>query len=126
MAHLNARLALVAASALALLPLASPVMAQKQILEDRPVTMEALLDRIQIRDFLTRYYHDLSVGKAHELADYFTEDAVLDVDGMIAKESQDGDRQAASASRRRTIAGGEGAIPPRQHAADESHHQRGR
>ena len=75
MARLNARLVLAATSALALLPLADPVMAQKQILEDRPVTMETLLDRIQIEDFITRYYDDLSVGKAKELADYFTEDA---------------------------------------------------
>ena len=85
MARLNARLVLAATSALALLPLADPVMAQKQILEDRPVTMETLLDRIQIEDFITRYYYDLSVGKAHELAEYFTEDAVLDVDGVVAK-----------------------------------------
>ncbi len=85
MVSLNARLTLAAATALAFLPLAGPVMAQKQILEDRPVTMETLLDRIQIQDFLTRYYYDLSVGKAHELADYFTEDAVLDVDGVVAK-----------------------------------------
>jgi ketosteroid isomerase-like protein len=83
MARVNARVVL-AASALALLP-AGPVMAQKQILEDRPVTMETLLDRIQIEDFLTRYYYDLSVGKAHELAEYFTEDAVLDVDGIVSK-----------------------------------------
>jgi ketosteroid isomerase-like protein len=81
MARLIARLAI----AVALLPLAAPVLAQKQILADRPVTMETLLDRIQIEDFLTRYYYDLSVGKAHELAEYFTEDAVLDVDGMVAK-----------------------------------------
>jgi ketosteroid isomerase-like protein len=85
MAHLNARLALAAASALALLSLGGPVLAQKQILEDKPVTQKTLLDRIQIEDFLTRYYYDLSVGKAHELAAYFTEDAVLDVDGMVAK-----------------------------------------
>lgn len=70
---------------MALALLASPALAQKQILEDRPVTQETLLDRIQIEDFLTRYYYDLSVGKAHELADYFTEDAVLDVDGVVAK-----------------------------------------
>jgi ketosteroid isomerase-like protein len=89
MAHINARLALVAASALALLPFAAPVLAQKQILEDGPVTAETLLDRIQIEDFLTRYYYDLSVGKAHELAEYFTEDAVLDVDGMVAKGHQE-------------------------------------
>lgn len=85
MARLTARLALAATSAVATLLLASPVTAQKQILEDRPVTMETLLDRIQIEDFLTRYYYDLSVGKAKELAEYFTEDAVLDVDGMVAR-----------------------------------------
>ena len=86
MARLDVRLACAAASVLAL-ALASPVTAQndKQILADRPVTMETLLDRIQIEDFLTRYYYDLSVGKSHELADYFTEDAVLDVDGVISK-----------------------------------------
>lgn len=69
---------------ISLLALAQPGFAQKQILEDRPVTEKTLLDRIQIQDFLTRYYYDLSVGKSHELADYFTADAVLDVDGMVA------------------------------------------
>jgi len=48
------------------------------------VTMETLLDRIQIQDLLTRYYYDLAQGKSHELSDYFTEDAMLDVDGTIA------------------------------------------
>jgi ketosteroid isomerase-like protein len=72
-------------AALALLPMAQTAIAQKQILEDRPVTMQTLLDRIQIEDFLTRYYYDLSVGKAHELAEYFTPDAVLDVDNVVAK-----------------------------------------
>jgi ketosteroid isomerase-like protein len=85
MAQLNARLALAAAAALAILSATGPVLAQKQILADRPVTQKTLLDRIQIEDFLTRYYYDLSVGKAHELAEYFTEDAVLDVDGVVAK-----------------------------------------
>ena len=125
MARLNARLALAAASALALLLLAGPVMAQKQILEDRPVTMETLLDRIQIEDFLTRYYYDLSVGKAKELAEYFTEDAVLDVDGMVAK----GHAEIAKLYQRpegAAVAGGDGTTPARQHAADESDHQRGR
>jgi ketosteroid isomerase-like protein len=82
MSRLNARLAL---PALALLLIPGSATAQKQILPDRPVTMETLLDRIQIEDLLTRYYYDLAVGKAHELADYFTEDAVLDVDGVVAK-----------------------------------------
>ena len=84
MARLDARFALAPLAALALLLSSSPALAQKQILEDRPVTQKTLLDRIQIEDFLTRYYYDLSVGKAHELAEYFTEDAVLDVDGTIA------------------------------------------
>jgi hypothetical protein len=69
-----------------LLPLSAP--AQDLVgnqLPDRPVTMETLLDRIQIEDFITRYYYDLSVGKSHELADYFTEDALLDVDSTIAR-----------------------------------------
>ena len=57
MAQLNARLALAAAPALALLPLGGTVLAQKQILQDRPVTQKTLLDRIQIEDFLTRYYY---------------------------------------------------------------------
>src|SRR5262245_29554978 len=85
MAQLTARLALAAVAALTFLPLTAPVLAQKQILADRPVTEKTLLDRIQIEDFLTRYYYDLSMGKAHELAEYFTEDAVLDVDGMVSK-----------------------------------------
>jgi hypothetical protein len=70
--------AIAAGLALMLLgPLAAPARAQQ-------VTMETLLDRIQIEDLLTRYYYDLSQGKSHELSDYFTEDAMLDVDGTIA------------------------------------------
>jgi hypothetical protein len=69
-----------AAAALVLVPLAQPAMAQ-----DKQVTMATLLDRIQIEDFLTRYYYDLSEGKSHELSEYFTADAILDVDSMIAK-----------------------------------------
>jgi ketosteroid isomerase-like protein len=61
-----------------LFSLMQPVMAQQ-------VTMETLLDRIQIEDLLTRYYYDLSRSNAHELSQYFTEDALLDVDGTIAK-----------------------------------------
>jgi hypothetical protein len=53
--------------------------------EHKPVTQATLLDRIQIEDLLTRYYYDLSKGKAHELSTYFTEDALLDVDGTLAK-----------------------------------------
>ena len=55
----------------------APAMAQ--------VTMESLLDRIQIEDLLTRYYYDLSNGAAHDLSLDFTEDALLDVDGTVAE-----------------------------------------
>ena len=65
-------------AAIALISLAQPVLAQQ-------VTMETLLDRIQIEDLLTRYYYDLSRSKAHELSEYFTEDALLDVDGTVAR-----------------------------------------
>jgi hypothetical protein len=61
-----------------LMSLAQPVSAQQ-------VTMETLLDRIQIEDLLTRYYYDLSLSNAHELSEYFTEDALLDVDGTVAR-----------------------------------------
>ena len=67
-----------AAAFLLLASMAAPAFAQQ-------VTMETLLDRIQIQDLLTRYYYDLSQGKSHELSEYFTEDAMLDVDGTIAK-----------------------------------------
>jgi hypothetical protein len=49
------------------------------------VTMDTLLDRIQIEDLLTRYYYDLAQGESHALSEYFTVDALLDVDGTVAK-----------------------------------------
>jgi ketosteroid isomerase-like protein len=65
-------------TAILIISLTQPLIAQQ-------VTMETLLDRIQIEDLLTRYYYDLSRSNAHELSEYFTEDALLDVDGTIAK-----------------------------------------
>ena len=61
------------------------LMSLKQPALGQQVTMETLLDRVQIEDLLTRYYYDLSRSKAHELSEYFTEDALLDVDGTVAK-----------------------------------------
>jgi SnoaL-like domain len=66
-----------ASTALLLTALAVPVAAQQ-------VTMETLLDRVQIEDLLVRYYYDLTMGRAHEMSEYFTADALLDVDGTIA------------------------------------------
>jgi hypothetical protein len=52
---------------------------------DKIVTQETLLDRIQIEDMIVKYYVDMSSGKSHDLALYYTEDAVLDVNGLISK-----------------------------------------
>lgn len=70
--------AVIVTTVMLLMSVAQPVLAQQ-------VTMETMLDRIQIEDLLTRYYNDLSQGKAHELSEYFTEDALLDVDGTVAR-----------------------------------------
>jgi hypothetical protein len=48
------------------------------------LTQDNLLDRIMIEDFLVKYYYDLASGNAHELSNYFTDDALLDVDGVVA------------------------------------------
>ncbi len=53
--------------------------------EDKAVTQATLLDRILIEDMIVKYYVDMSAGKSHDLALYYTEDAVLDVNGVIAK-----------------------------------------
>jgi hypothetical protein len=80
MARIDMHRVVTAAAALLLLPLGASV-AQ----EGKMVNMQTLLDRIQVEDVLTRYYYDLSMGKSHELSEYFTEDAVLDVDGTVAR-----------------------------------------
>ena len=73
----NTLVRLCSATALMLTFLAGSASAQE-------VTMETLLDRIQIEDMLVRYYYELSQGNAHEMSEYFTVDALLDVDGTIA------------------------------------------
>jgi len=52
---------------------------------EKTVTKDTLLDRIIIEDMMIRYYVDISSGSGHNLSQYFTEDAVFDVNGMIAK-----------------------------------------
>jgi ketosteroid isomerase-like protein len=91
-------------AAFLLLPLATPVRAQQ-------VTMETLLDRIQIEDLLTRYYYDLAQGESHALSEYFTEDALLDVDGTIAK----GHAEIAKLYQRPESAGEAKPAAPRPH-----------
>ena len=66
----------------AILLLLTPTLASAK---DKIVTQATLLDRIQIEDLLIRYYVDLTSGNGHTLAQYYTEDAVVDVNGMIVK-----------------------------------------
>ncbi len=71
-----------AVTACAILLLITPQLASA---EDKPVTQATLLDRILIEDMIVKYYVDMSAGKSHDLALYYTEDAILDVNGVIAK-----------------------------------------
>ncbi|MBN1569386.1 MAG: nuclear transport factor 2 family protein [Acidobacteria bacterium] len=66
----------------AVLFIAIPIQA---IAGEKIVTEKTLLDRIMIEDMMIKYYVDISSGSGHNLAQYFTEDAVFDVNGMIAK-----------------------------------------
>ena len=66
-----------AAAALAA-ALASPALAHA------PRTTQAnLLDRIQIEDLLVDYYQPLGGGKQEDLASFFTDDGVIDVNGRV-------------------------------------------
>lgn len=44
----------------------------------------ALADRIAIEDLVTEYYGHLGSGETSDIAKYFTQDAVLDVNGIVA------------------------------------------
>jgi len=48
-------------------------------------SQSTLHDRILIEDLIVRYYVDMSAGKSHDLAMYYTEDAVLDVNNMVSR-----------------------------------------
>ncbi len=71
-----------ALAAAAMLLIGTPFTALAQ---DGIVTQATLLDRIQIEDLLTGYYVDLTSGNGHDLSKYFTEDAVLDVNGTVTE-----------------------------------------
>jgi ketosteroid isomerase-like protein len=69
-------------AALACLPLAlcMPLAAVAQV----PITtQETLLDRIQIEDMLLAYYYGFEVDEGHDWTEMYTDDAVLDINGMV-------------------------------------------
>lgn len=46
-------------------------------------TQETLLDRIQIEDMLLAYYYGFEVDEGHDWTEMYTEDAVLDINGLV-------------------------------------------
>lgn len=52
------------------------------VAQHRPLTATALIDRAQIEDMLVEYYEVLSAGTPH-FDEYYTDDAVLDVNGIV-------------------------------------------
>ena len=72
MPSLRSTLAFTAVAALAAPALAAP-----------RTTAANLLDRVQIEDFLVDYYQPLGGGKQDDLASFFVEDGVIDVNGRV-------------------------------------------
>jgi hypothetical protein len=65
-------------AAAGLLALALPALAHPA-----RTTPANLLDRVQIEDFLVDYYQPLGGGKQEDLASFFTDDGVIDVNGRV-------------------------------------------
>lgn len=53
--------------------------------ENIQTTKDTLLDRIQIEDLISNYYWDMTSDGRHSLSEYYTTDAVLDVNGIVFK-----------------------------------------
>ena len=57
------------------------------VMAEQPVvtTQKTLLDRIQIEDMLLAYYYGFESDEPHDWAAFYTEDAVLDINGIRAE-----------------------------------------
>ena len=53
--------------------------------ENVQTTQATLLDRIQIEDLISNYYWDMASSGRHNLNEYYVEEAILDVNGIIYK-----------------------------------------
>jgi hypothetical protein len=60
---------------------------QPSLAEDAAATLTTLLDRAQIEDMLVDYYGQLGAGR-HDFGAFYVEDAVLDVNGLVAQGRQ--------------------------------------
>jgi hypothetical protein len=76
---LYSRIMLILFSVLLIVAAAIPVAA-----ENPPKTLQTLLDRAQIEDTLVDYYGQLG-NEGRDYSDFYAQDGVLDVNGMIAK-----------------------------------------
>ncbi len=57
---------------------------------------EKMFDRIAIEDLIVRYNVDMTSGKSHDLSQYYTEDAILDVNCQISKGREEIENMYAS------------------------------
>ena len=53
-----------------------------------PTTLQALLDRAHIEDMLVKYYTNLG-GAGQGFGQYYTQDGILDVNGIVARGSKE-------------------------------------
>ena len=58
---------------------------QTALADNMQTSQEALLSRVQIEDLISNYYWDMESSGRDSLSDYYTEDAVLDVNGKVFK-----------------------------------------
>jgi len=58
---------------------------QVEVLQNRDMEYDKLVDRIAIEDMIVKYYVDMGSSKHHDLAMFYTEDGILDVNSTVAK-----------------------------------------
>ena len=75
---MNTKLTFVSLAALAL------ASCQQAGAQGADAAIQTTVDRIAIEDMVTKYYANLGGGDAHAFDEYFTEDAVFDVNGIVA------------------------------------------
>lgn len=68
-----------------LIALSGVVMAAPGAAQAVATTQATLLDRIQIEDLITSYYYNLGSGGGKAFGAYYTEDAILDINGQVAR-----------------------------------------
>ncbi|GAA0271573.1 hypothetical protein GCM10009127_09760 [Alteraurantiacibacter aestuarii] len=73
-----------AITATAIAALALSACADIDVSADVDSETQAVMDRVAIEDMVIEYYAHLGGGEASAFGDYFTEDAIFDVNGLVA------------------------------------------